>query len=70
MACGYECCLVADVGNVGTRESWCLASQEVDVKVLVQLQGLQVYYEYLPALVQVGQLDVYLAVKASCAHEC
>ena len=32
MACGNQGGLVADVGDVGTREAWCLPGEEVDVE--------------------------------------
>ena len=70
MTGSYQGSLVTNIGNVGTRESRCLTSQEVNVQVLVQLQRLQVYHEYFTALVQVGQVHVYLSVKAACTHQC
>ena len=70
MAGSYQRGLVAHIGNIGTRETRRLAGQEIHIKVLVKLQGLQVYVEHLAALVQVGQIDVYLAVEASGAHQC
>ena len=69
VASGYQGCLVADVSNVGTRKTWCLASQELDVQILVQLQGFQMNLEYLQTFVQVGQVDMYLTVETTCAHQ-
>ena len=65
MACGNQGGLVAHVGNVGSREAGCLTGQEVDIDRLVGLHGFQVYGEDLLALVEVGQVYVYLAVEAS-----
>ena len=46
-----------------------LAGQEVHVHVVVELQRLQVHHEHLLALVQVGQVHVYLTVEAACAQQ-
>ena len=65
VAGGYQGSLIAYVGNVGTREARRLTGQEVNVHALIQLQRLQVYHKHLATLVQIGQIDVYLAVKTS-----
>ena len=57
--------LVADVGDVGARESRSLAGQEVAVELRIELQVFQVHVENFTALFQVGQFDVDLAVEAS-----
>ena len=64
MACGDESSFVADVGNVGARETWRLASQQIDIDRIVKLQGAQVYAKYLLALIEVGQIHMDLPVKA------
>ena len=69
MARGDECRLVTYVGYVGTRESRSLACQQVNVELLVHLYWLQVYLEDFTSLVKVGQVHVYLTVKASCAQQ-
>ena len=69
MTSGYQGSLVTYVGNVSTRETGSLTCQEVDVKILVELQRLQVYLEYLLALVEVGQVDMYLAVETTGTHQ-
>ena len=70
MAGSDECSLIAYVGDVGTRESGCLTRQQVNVYRLVELQRLQVHTEYLLALVQVGEVYMYLSVKTSCTQQC
>ena len=60
---------VADIGDVGTAETGCLTGQEVDVERAVGLDGFQVHLEDFLALVHIGQLDMYLAVKASCTQQ-
>ena len=62
---GNEGCLVAHVGDVGTREARRLLGQEVDVDGVVGLHRTQVNLENLLALWQVWQVNVYLAVKSS-----
>ena len=70
MTGSYQGSFVTYVGNVGTRESRCLTSQEVDIYRIVELQGLQVYHEYLLTLVQVGQIYMYLTVETSSTQQC
>ena len=31
VTCGNQCSLVAQIGDIGARESWCLFGKEVDV---------------------------------------
>ncbi len=62
---GYQCGLITDVGNIGTRETGRLAGQEVNIDTFVELQRLQVHHKHLLALVQVWQVHMYLAVKAA-----
>ena len=62
--------LVAYVGDVGARESRCLACQQVDIYGLVELERFEVYAEYLLALVQVGEVNVYLSVETSGTQQC
>ena len=64
-ACGDQCGLVADVGDVGAGESWGLSGQEVGVDGRVDFDRAEVDVEDLLALVEVGQLDVDLSVEAS-----
>ena len=61
--------LVADVGDIGTRESRCLTGQEVDVHAVVGLHGFQVYLEYLLTFVQVGQVHMDLTVETPCTQQ-
>ena len=69
VAGGYQGCLVAYIGDVGTGEAGCLAGQEVYVDGVVQFQRFQVDHKHLLTLVQVRQVDVYLAVKAACTQQ-
>ena len=68
MACSDEGCLIAYVGNVGSREAWSLSRQKVYIYAVVYLDGLQVYLEDLFPLVQVGQVYADLAVEAAGAE--
>ena len=54
VACGYEGSLVADVGDVGSRETRRLTREEVDIYRLVDLDRSQVHLEDLFPLGQVG----------------
>ena len=69
MSRGDKCRLIAHVSDVGTRESRCLTSQEVDVQCLISLHGFEMHLEDCLTLVEVGQIDVYLSVESSCAHQ-
>ena len=46
-------CLIADIGDVGTRETWGLAGEEVDIYTVVNLHRLQMYLKSLLTLVEV-----------------
>ena len=70
VTCRNKCCLVTNVCYVGTRESWCLTCQLVYVEILIYLHRLQVHLEYRPALVEVGQINIYLSVETSCTQQC
>ena len=61
--------LVAHVGNVGTGEAGSLTREEVDVETLVGLYRFKVNLEDGLALVEVGQVDMYLTVETSGTHE-
>ena len=65
----YQRCLVTHVGDVGTGETRCLAGQQLDVHALVNLDRSEVHLEYLLAFGQVGQVYVYLSVKAACTEQ-
>ena len=69
VTCGDERGFVAHVGYVGAREARSLACQKLDVEVGGGLYLAQVHLEYLHAVGQVGQVDVYLSVETSGAHE-
>ena len=65
VAGGDEGSLVAYVGDVGSRESRCLAGQEVDVYGLVHLDRFEMYLEDGLAFVQARQVYVYLTVETA-----
>ena len=61
--------LVADVGDVGTREARRLACQEVQVNRAVGLDIAQVNLEDFLAVGELGKLDVNLAVETACPEQ-
>ena len=67
---GDQCRLIADVGNVCTGESRRLAGHLVRIHVGCQLEPLHVDEEDLLPLIEVGQVNVDLSVKAAGTHEC
>ena len=69
MAGCNQCSLVADIGDIGTRETWSLTGQEVDIYAIVGLHGLKMYLEDLLALVEVGEIDVNLTIETSGAQQ-
>ena len=58
-----QCGLVADVGNVGSRESRSLTGQKVTVDMRIEFQILEMHIEDFAALFEIGQFDVDLAVE-------
>ena len=70
MASRDERSLITYVSDVGTREARCLTRQQIHIHRLIQLEWLQVNTEYLLALIQVGEVYMYLTVKASCTQQC
>ena len=62
--------LVADVGDVGARETGGLARQERTVQLRIELQRTQVDVENLLALLHVGKSHLDLAVETPGAHQC
>ena len=60
---------VADICNVGTRESGGLAGQERPVELRIELQRTQVDVENLLALLHVGKSHLDLAVETPGAHQ-
>ncbi len=61
--------LVADVGDVGARETGSLPRQESAVERRVELERTQVHVEDLLALLHVGQSDLDLPVETPGAHQ-
>ena len=64
-----QCRLVADVGNIGTRESGGLTSQEGTVECRVELERAQMHLEDLLALLDIGQAHLDLTIEASGTHQ-
>ena len=69
MARGDQRGLVADVGDVGARETGGLARQERTVQLRIELQRTQVDVENLLALLHVGKSHLDLAVETPGAHQ-
>ena len=69
MTGGNQRGLVADIGNIGSREAGCLTGEEVDINRLVNLQWFQMYQEYLLTFVQVWQVYMDLTVETSCSEQ-
>ena len=61
--------LVADIGNVGTRETGSLTCQERTVERRIEFQRTQMDVEDLLALLHVGKAHLDLTVETSGAHE-
>ena len=65
-----QCSLIADIGNICTRESRCLTCQQVHIYTIVYFNRAQMHAKYFFTFVQVGQIHVYLTVKTSCTEQC
>ena len=61
--------LVADVGDVGTRETGSLTSQEINRHIVGQFEATHMYFENILALFQLGQAHVNLSIKPTCTHQ-
>lgn len=60
-----EGCLIADIGDVGTRETGGLSGQQVNVNAVVNLYVLEMHLEYLHTVVEFGEFNVNLAVETT-----
>ena len=69
MAGGDQRSLVADVGDVGARETRRLTRQERTVELRIEFQRTQVDVENLLALLHVGQPHFDLTVETPGAHQ-
>ena len=75
LASSAEGCLVADVGDVGTREARRLLGKKLAVNVtlsifiITQFQPFHVDFEDSLALLDIWQLHIYLAVESSCTQQ-
>ena len=65
MTGGNQRGLVADIGDIGSREAGRLTGEEVDINRLVNLQWFQMYQEYLLTFVQVWQVYMDLTVETA-----
>ena len=65
-----ECSFVANIGNISTRETWSLTSQEVDIKRLVELQRTQMHAKNLFALIKIGKVDMNLTIETTRTQQC
>ena len=70
MTGSYQCSLVANVGYVGTRETWSLTCQKVYIEVFFYLQRTQMYLEDSLTLVDIRQVDMNLTVEAPSTQQC
>ena len=61
--------LVAHIGDVGTREAGSLSCEKFEVNTLVHLDFAQVNLENFHTIVQLGELDINLAVETPGAQE-
>ena len=67
---GNQCGLVADIGNVGTREARCLLGQRFGCDIRCQFgQRTQMNFEDIGTLIKIRQLNLYLTVEAAGAHQ-
>ena len=69
MARSDQGCLITYIGDIGTRETWCLTGEEVDIHTVVCLHRLQMHLEHLLTLVEVRQIDVDLAIETSSTQQ-
>ena len=66
----YESRLVADIGNVGTRESRSLACQHLHIHTGIPLDRTEMHLEYRLALVEVRQVNADLPVETTGSEQC
>ena len=57
MTGGYQGCLVADIGDIGTRETWCLTGEEVDIDSFVNLQRFSQLLNFFFCQLEAGFAD-------------
>ena len=65
-----QCSFIADIGDIRTRESRSLASQQVYINTIVYFDRAQMHTKYFFTFIQVGQIHMYLTVKTSCTEQC
>ena len=65
VACSNEGCLVTNVGNICTRETWSLACQEINIYSFVNLDRFEMYQEDSLTFVQTREIYVNFAVETS-----
>ena len=69
MARSNQGCFITYIGDIGTRESWCLTGEEVDIHAVVCLHRLQMHLEHFLTLIKVRQIHMNLAIKTSCTQQ-
>ena len=67
--CGDEGCLVAHVGDVGTRKTGSLARQEIFVNAVVELEAAHVDFENLLTFFYIRKFHINLTVETSGAQQ-
>ena len=61
---------VTYIGNVGTREPWCLTSKQININAIIDFNVAKVHIENCYTVIEVGEFNIYLTVKTACTHKC
>ena len=61
--------LVTYIGNIGTRKTRSLLSQELSIELIVKLQVLKMHIEDLLALLDIGQAYLNLTIETTSTHK-
>ena len=69
LTCCNQGCLIAHVGDIGTRESGRLLGKEIHIHIRIQLERTEVNAKDIDSLLQVGELYVNLTVESSGTKE-
>ena len=69
MSCSCEGSLVADIGDICSREARSMLCKEFKVEILSQFESPEVNGEDLFPLLEIRKLHMDLAVGSSCTHK-
>ncbi len=69
MSSSDKCRLITYIRNISTRKSRCLTRQERTIQIWIKFQLLQVNIEDLLSLLNIGQANINLTIKTSCAQQ-